>query len=108
MAWYWFFAIPAILLAFLSLRGERARAEYVARQLNEKSRYLPAVTVIVPVKGDDEELRENLAAHAALDYPDYELLITARKADDIPPGVLPGHAKIVLAHAEDSDTSEKI
>jgi cellulose synthase/poly-beta-1,6-N-acetylglucosamine synthase-like glycosyltransferase len=108
MAWYWFCAIPAILLAFLSLRGERKRAEYVAWRLNQKPGYLPPVTVIVPVKGEDEGLRENLAALAALDYPDYELLIAARKADDIPPGVLPDRAKIVLAHAEDSETAEKI
>jgi ceramide glucosyltransferase len=108
MAWYWFFAIPAILLAILSLRGERKRAEYVAWRLNQKPAHLPPVTVIVPVKGDDEGLRENLAALAALDYPDYELLIAARKADDIPPGVLPERAKVVLAHAEDSGTAEKI
>jgi ceramide glucosyltransferase len=108
MAWYWFFAAPAIVLALLSLRGERKRAEYVARRLNEKLDEFPPVTVIVPVKGEDEGLRENLAALAELDYPDYELLVAARNADDIPPGVLPRRAKIVLSHGADSDTSEKI
>ena len=34
--------------------------------------------MIVPVKGQDEGLRENLAALAALDYPDYELIVVAR------------------------------
>ncbi len=108
MAWYWFFAVPAIVLAILSLRGERKRAEYVARRLNEKPERFPPVTVIVPVKGYDEGLRENLAALAELDYPDYELLVAARNADDIPPGVLPNRAKIVLSHGEDSATAEKI
>ena len=37
MFWYWFFVAPAILLAFLSLRGERKRAGYVARRLAETS-----------------------------------------------------------------------
>jgi GT2 family glycosyltransferase len=64
--------------------------------------------VIVPVKGEDEGLRENLAALAALDYPDYDLLIVARSADDIPRGVLPHRATIVLAHGEDPHTSEKV
>src|SRR5258708_290539 len=111
MQWYWLFAAPAILLAFLALRGERKRAEYVERRLSEKPEKpgdLPPATVIVPVKGDDEGLRENLAALANLDYPDYELLIVAREAADIPAGVLPVRAKVVLAHDEESDTAEKI
>ena len=33
--WYWFFAGPALLLALLSLRGERKRAAYVAGRLAE-------------------------------------------------------------------------
>src|SRR5438876_5911793 len=105
MHWYWLFAAPAIVLAFLALRGERKRAEYVAQRLGEKPERLPPVTVIVPVKGEDEGLCENLAALAALDYPDYELLVAAREASDIPPGVLPVRAKVVLAHGEDSETA---
>jgi GT2 family glycosyltransferase len=106
--WYWFFVAPAILLAFLSLRGERKRAGYVARRLAETSSYQPPATVIVPVKGPDEGLRENLAALAALDYPDYELIVAARNAEDIPPGVLPPAVKIVLAHGDDEATGEKV
>ena len=105
---YWFFAGPALLLALLSLRGERKRAEYVAGRLAEQPGRLPPASVIVPVKGNDEGLRENLAALAALDYPDYELIITAHSAADIPPGVLPGRAKVVLANGGDPGTSEKI
>ena len=50
----------------------------------ERAETLPPVTVIVPVKGYDEGLRENLAALAALDYPDYELIVAANWAEDIP------------------------
>jgi ceramide glucosyltransferase len=108
MFWYWFFAAPAVLLALLSLRGDRARAKYVAHRLSAPDGPLPPATVIVPVKGYDEGLRENLAALAALDYPDYELIVTAHSADDIPRGVLPRRAKIVLAHGDTGDTAEKI
>jgi cellulose synthase/poly-beta-1,6-N-acetylglucosamine synthase-like glycosyltransferase len=48
-----------------------------------------------------------LAALASLDYPDYELLVVARAAADIPPGVLPARAKIVLAHGAGRHTAEK-
>ena len=69
---------------------------------------LPPATVIVPVKGYDEGLRENLAALAALDYPDYELIVTAHSAGDIPPDVLPARVRVVLANGTDSGASEKI
>jgi len=88
--------------------GEKRRAEYVRSRLAESSEYLPPASVIVPVKGQDQGLRENLAALAELDYPDYELLIVARCADDIPGGVLPPHARIVLAHGDDPHTGQKV
>ena len=106
--WYWFFAGPALLLALLSLRGERKRARYVARRLAERTEHLPPATVIVPVKGRDEGLRENLAALASLDYPDYELILVARTAADIPPGVLPSRVRVVLAAGDDPATGEKV
>ncbi len=108
MFWYWFFAGPALVLAFFSLRGERKRASYVVARLAEEPSILPPASVIVPVKGLDEGLRENLAALAALDYPDYELIVAARCASDIPPGVLPARAKVVLAHGGEDDTAEKV
>jgi ceramide glucosyltransferase len=106
--WYWFLAGPALLLAFLSLRGERRRADYVARRLAAEPGRTPPATVIVPVKGEEESLRENLAALASLDYPDYELIVVARTAADIPPDVLPDRVKVVLAHGDDPATGEKV
>ncbi|MGO9260107.1 MAG: glycosyltransferase [Bryobacteraceae bacterium] len=108
MFWYWFFVAPALLLAFLSLRGERKRAAYVERRLAENPAKLPPASVIVPVKGPDEGLSENLAALAALDYPDYELIVVARSAGDIPPVILPSRIKIVLAEGADRETGEKV
>ena len=98
MFWFWFFTGPALLLALLSLRGERKRAAYVAERLGRpRAAELPPATVIVPVKGPDHGLRENLAALAAQDYPDYELIIVAHSAADIPAAVLPQPVRIVLA-----------
>ena len=108
MFWYWFFVGPALALAFLSLRGERRRAAYVAERLAENPAYLPPATVIVPVKGDDDGLKENLAALASLDYPDYELIVVAHRAVDIPPGVLPTGVRVVLTNAASGATGEKV
>lgn len=113
MWWFWFFAGPALVLACLSLRGERKRAAYVAARLAEVpapdiEKALPPATVIVPVKGPDPGLRENLAALAAQDYPDYELIVVAHRAADIPAGVLPGRTHVVLAHADEPGTGQKV
>ena len=109
MWWFWFFTGPALLLAFLSLRGERKRAAYVAEKLAEPPpASLPPATVIVPVKGVDAGLRENLAALAAQEYPNYELIVVAHAAADIPAGVLPSRVRVVLAHAEEPGTGEKV
>lgn len=109
--WFWFFAGPAIALALLSLRGERKRARYVEEHLRTAGTLgqRPArATVIVPVKGPEEGLRENLAALTALDYPDYELIVAARTAADIPPDVLPSGVKVVLGSGSEQGASEKI
>ena len=108
--WFWFFVGPAIVLALLSLRGERARARYVELCLSQAKvlRNWPRATVIVPVKGPDEGLRDNLASLASLDYPDYELIVIARAAEDIVPGVLPSGIKVVLGSEQEPGASEKI
>src|SRR5947209_7518988 len=108
--WFWFFVGPAIALALLSLRGEKKRARYVESRLGAPDRPggWPAVTVIVPVKGPDEGLRENLASLHQLDYPSYELIVAARSASDIPPGVLPDGVKIVVSAEGEPGASEKI
>lgn len=108
MLWYWLLVSPALLLSVLGLTGERKRIRYVSQRLAAAPAAVPPATVIVPVKGDDQGLRENLAALAALDYPDYELIVVAHTASDIPPGVLPSRVKIVLAHGADPDTGEKV
>jgi len=106
--WSWLIAGSAALLALASLRGERRRAAYVKACLAARAGAVPPATVIVPVKGQDHGLRENLAALAALDYPDYELIVAAQSAADIPAGVLPPRTKVVLAHGGSAEASEKV
>jgi GT2 family glycosyltransferase len=106
--WCWVIAGPGALLALGSLHGERRRAAYVKARLSASAGALPPATVIVPVKGEDEGLRENLAALASLDYPDYELIVVAQSANDIPAGVLPRQVKVVLAHGGSPQASEKV
>ncbi len=106
---FWFFVVSATLLAAASFRGERKRAEYVCSRLAaEPVESTPRVALIVPVKGHDDGLKENLASLAALDYPDYSLIVVARSASDIPPGVVPPGARVVLAGGSDGHTGEKI
>jgi ceramide glucosyltransferase len=106
----WFFAVTGSLLALLSQRGERSRARWVKTELGRRAPddRCPPATVMVPVKGHDEGLRENLAALAELDYPDYELIVVARSAQDIPAGVTPASARVILAGPGDPNTGEKI
>src|ERR1700748_2695022 len=106
--WYWFLGIPALFLSAAAFFAQLRKAKYAWRELEKQYAWTPPATVIVSVKGQDEGLRENLAALAALDYPDYELIVVAHSADDIPRGVLPSGARVVLAHGADPQTAEKV
>jgi Glycosyltransferases, probably involved in cell wall biogenesis len=105
---YWLIIIPALLLALASLLGERRRANYVLARLDPRPAAMPPATVIVPVKGYEEGLAANLASLAALDYPDFELIVTACAEEDVPPGVVPSNARLVLAGPPPPGTAEKI
>jgi len=108
LLWCWLIAGSAVVLALASLRGGRRRAAYMKGRLAERAGTLPPATVVVPVKGEDYGLRENLAALASLDYPDCELIVCAQCAADIPAGVLPRRTKVVLAHGGSPEASEKV
>ena len=107
---FWLLAGGALLLALHSLAGLRRSAGYYRRKLPDvrQTGYLPPVALIVPVKGPEEGLLENLASLASLDYPDYELIVAARNGADIPPGVTPPRARVVLAGEAEPGTGEKI
>ncbi len=109
----WLFAIlvaPAVLLAAASWRGEREKFRYYQERLRDQtqSSFLPPVSLIVPVKGQDEGLQENLAALASLDYPHYELIIAAHSPADIPAGVVPAGAQVVFSGGRPAGAAEKL
>ncbi len=106
----WALIALALLLGLLALVGDRARALHAVRELEFRlsDQECPPATVIVPVKGFDEGLTANLAALAALDYPDYELIVVAKSAEDVPPGCVPSLAGLVIAGEGDPGTGQKI
>jgi len=109
----WLFAIvvaPAVLLAIFSWRGEREKFRYYRERLADQSQdtFLPQVSLIVPIKGHDTGLPENLASLAGLDYPDYELIIAARAPGDIPDGVVPPRARVVFSGGQPAGAAEKL
>jgi cellulose synthase/poly-beta-1,6-N-acetylglucosamine synthase-like glycosyltransferase len=106
----WIVILPALAMAILSLRGDAARARYAAERLSERlpDELCPPVTVIVAVKGADDYLAANLQSLAALDYPDYELIVVSRAREDLPEGVTPAKARVIFAGTGDPGTGEKI
>jgi cellulose synthase/poly-beta-1,6-N-acetylglucosamine synthase-like glycosyltransferase len=60
------------------------------------------------VKGFDQGLAENLAALAAQDYPDYELIVVVRDPSDVAPDAVPATARLLVSGSGDLATSHKI
>ena len=58
--------------------ARRAREEAASVAISS----LPAVTILKPVHGMEPRLRENLASFFLQDYPDYEIILGAREADN--------------------------
>jgi len=109
--WFWLFAGPALALAIFALRGERERARFVSERLTlEPDRPAPPATVITSIEETegDAGLRQNLASLAAQDYPNYELIVAARTASDIPPGILPPRVIVVLRGAQKSNAVDRV
>ncbi len=80
---FYFFAAIVIWLGILSLRGGKRFAEYLrldpARPLPG---FTPFVSVIVPTRGLDQGLHENLTALFQQEYPNYEIIfVTDEKSD---------------------------
>ena len=76
-----------MLAAALSIRSGRNYQDFIETELlaepdPDEQPYTPPATVIVPVRGADYDLAENLRSLAAQDYPDYELIVVCRSADD--------------------------
>jgi ceramide glucosyltransferase len=80
---FYLFAALLVWFSFKSLTGGIAYLRYVRSELDKPpSRFKPFATVIVPCKGLDQGLDENLQAFFEQDYPEYEIVFVLDDADD--------------------------
>lgn len=123
LALFWSFSSLAAGLGLMSLAAGRRHARAIAASLKtaelktNQAAWTPKATLIVPVKGSELGLAENLRSLLDQDYPDYETLIVARDEDD-PAAVVarallgqtaPGaRVRFIIAGPGPSDTGEKI
>jgi cellulose synthase/poly-beta-1,6-N-acetylglucosamine synthase-like glycosyltransferase len=81
---FYFFAAIVIWLGILSLRSGFHFAAYVRRETaHPLPDFTPFVSVIVPCRGLEDGLRENLSALFEQDYPRYEIVFVTDRADDL-------------------------
>ena len=69
-------------LVLIATARFKKRAEAVGRSVLSISTDLPPVTILKPVHGMEERLEQNLESFFQQDYPDFEIIIGARSADD--------------------------
>lgn len=80
---FYFFAAIVIWLGLLSLRGGLRFAAYVRRETaHPLPDFTPFASVIVPCRGLEDGLRENIAALFEQNYPAYEIVFVTDRADD--------------------------
>ncbi|HLL76461.1 MAG TPA: glycosyltransferase [Pyrinomonadaceae bacterium] len=80
---FYFFATLLLLQSLLSLRGGFRYLSYFRRELaRPPADYAPRATVVVPCRGLDQDLTENLSALFRQDYPEYEIVFAADSAED--------------------------
>jgi cellulose synthase/poly-beta-1,6-N-acetylglucosamine synthase-like glycosyltransferase len=110
---FWFFVVPSALAAIVSNRAGRNYLEYVESSLREPAgEYTPPVSLIVPVKGVEYALAENLKSLAGQNYPDFELLVVARSASDdalrVVRSTLGPDIRVLVAGEPPDGTGEKV
>ena len=72
-----------LLLVLVAAWRFKKNSEQSRRRVMQSARgSLPAVTILKPVHGMEARLEENLASFFQQNYPDFEIMIGARSADD--------------------------
>jgi len=80
---FYFFAAISIWLGLISLRGGVRFVRYLQTELaREYPEFTPFATVLVPCRGVDDGLKENIDAIFAQDYPAFEIIFVTDRADD--------------------------
>jgi len=113
---FWLFAVAAVLATLASVKRGRRFVEYAesrsAQPLSEPAGGWPAVALIVPVKGAEPGLAENLRSLGRQDYPDIELMVCYADEGDaavtIARATLGPECRFVAAGEPPPDIGEKI
>jgi len=71
-----------LLLVLIAAARFKKRADSARESVLNVSTDLPPVTILKPVHGMEERLEQNLERFFQQDYPDFEIIIGARSADD--------------------------
>lgn len=80
---FYILAAISIYLGVLSLRGGVRFIRYLQTEAaKDYPEFTPFVTVFLPLRGVDEDLRENISAIFSQDYPNYEVIFVSDTADD--------------------------
>ncbi len=76
--------VSACIFLILSLAGAARfhRESEVQRRFAEKEKKLPPVSVLKPVHGAEQRLKENVESFFRQDYPEYEILFAADEEND--------------------------
>ena len=112
---YYFFAAVLVFLGYKSLRGGVEYLKFFESELAKpESKFTPFCSVIVPCRGLDQDLRENLSALFQQEFPNYEILfVVDDKADEAVKVIeevfrqKPKIAKLVVA-GKATDSSRKV
>lgn len=81
---FYFFAALLIVQAALSLQGGARFLSYIRREMaKERTDFAPYASVLVPCRGLDQGLRDNLAALFHQDYPAYEIIFVTDDTNDL-------------------------
>ena len=115
-ALFWVFAALGVAAALLSVKRGRRFLDYVEERVlrpSEQPQYeWPPTALIVPVKGSEPGLAQDLLSLASQDYPQYELVVVCADpsdpALDVARGTLGSRCRIVVAGEPPADTGEKI
>jgi cellulose synthase/poly-beta-1,6-N-acetylglucosamine synthase-like glycosyltransferase len=80
---FYFFAAILIFLGYKSLRSGIYYLDYFKQELSKpESNFMPFASIIVPCRGLDQNLHENLNALFSQNYPNYEVIFAVDSKTD--------------------------